>query len=459
MMALVPMARGQEDPPPEERGVETAAPEAAPPASTPTTESPAPSEAMERGRALFQAAADALAQAQSITYRARSSATGELFVRTGRVVEADIRQARQPGGILPGWRMRVIGTSSGPGGQGASTEFDTAWLTANVEWVDHENKKVIEKPFQEARRARAVMLSTPVRLEDMTAYRPFSKEIAGVSYEFEARQEVRGVLCDVVVVAINNGRTRARWHLSVDDHLPRRVERLIETRSGTASNIVEFSEMRVETSPPTPALLAGLRVPVAEGYAEDRPANAQPAGVPVEPTPVPGPTPGVNDPAVEKPVVPVAAAGPVTAPGFDLATPTGERVTLESLRGRVVVLEFGGSWCVNLRHARPELAALLDRFKDQPVRAFAMSVREKNKDAAVSGHAGAPAGLGLLLGAEAVAGAYRAETFPAYAVVGPEGELLAGPSAYVPETTMEDLGRVIDEAVRKIPAPTPSPGS
>lgn len=439
---------------PEESGEETP-----PPATTPAQPAATPPAADDPGRALFQKAADALAKAQSITYRAKTSFTGDLFARTGRIVEADIRQARQPGGMLPGWRMRITGTSTAAGGQPPNQEFDIGWMLVNVEWVDHEQKKVFEKPYQETRRIRNVIVSNPVRLEDMTAYRPFQKEIAGTAFVMEPQQQVDGVPCDVVLVTINQGRSRVRWWFSTIDHLPRRQERPLETRSGTSSTIVDFYEYRLDTNPPSPAMLAGLRVRVPEGYTEDRPAVPPPT--PTDRGATPGTTEPVKDNAHETSPIssptPPAPVGPPMAPAFDLLTPSGEHVTLESLRGRVVLLEFSGSWCVNLHHARPELVPLLDRFKSRPFKAYALSVREKSKDAAITGHADAPESLGLLLNAESTARNFGATAFPAYAVIGPAGEILLAPTPFTPETTMRAAAEAIEPALASLPAEPPAP--
>lgn len=440
---------------PEESGQE------APPPATPAQPAPAPPPpaADDPGRALFQKAADALAKAQSIAYRAKTSYTGDLFVRTGRIVEADIRQVRQPGGILPGWRVRIIGTSSGAGGQPPHQEFDIGWMLVNVEWVDHEQKKVFEKPYQETRRVRNVIVSNPVRLEEMTAYRPFQKELAAASYTMEAQEEVRGTLCDVVLITMNQGRIRSRWWFSTTDHLPRKQERPLETRSGTSSSIVEFYDFRIDTNPPSLAMLAGLRVRVPEGYAEDRPPTPTPSGNGTPSGTAIGTAEPTKEPAMETSVINPAPipAGPPMAPAFDLLTPSGEHVTLESLRGRVVLLEFSGSWCVNLHHARPELAPVLDRFKSRPFKAYALSVREKSKDAAVAGHAGSPESLGLLLNAESTARNFGATALPAYTVIGPTGDILLAPTPFTPETTMRAVAEAIESALSSLPAEPSSP--
>lgn len=56
------------------------------------------------------------------------------------------------------------------------------------------------------------------------------------------------------------------------------------------------------------------------------------------------------------------------APGFDLPTMDGEAtVTLDQLRGRVVVINFFASWCLECRKEHADLVATSDAFADREV--------------------------------------------------------------------------------------------
>ncbi|CAG1001286.1 hypothetical protein PHYC_02904 [Phycisphaerales bacterium] len=457
-MCAVP-ALAQEDSP-EATGVDGSAPAVTPPPA-PALEKPTE----DPGKVLFQHAAETLGRAQSIRYHVKSYTTGTLFKRTARTVQADASQCRVPGGILPGWRLRLTGstTQPGQGGEGPTEEFDIAWLMLNVEWVDHEAKKVIEKPFQESKRVRPYNLSNPARLEDLTSYRPFQKELGATAYTVESQQEQGGVTCDVILVETNQGKNKARWWLGAEDHLPRKIERFIEGPGGTSSSIVEFTDVRVDYTAPSPNALAALRVSVPEGYAEDR--VPQPVPVPGAGTPGGllgggvGPDGGKEVPTIERPAAhippppPPVPAGPPQAPAFDLMTPSGAHVALDSLRGQVVLLEFAGSWSVNLRLSRPELASFLTQHGGKPVQAFTLAVREKSKESAVEGHHPPAPALGLLLNAEQTAVAFGAATFPCYAVVGPNGELLVAPTTYKAEETFHAINDAVEKALAKMPIP------
>lgn len=483
---LASLAPAQEDPlQPSDPAPQTPQTPASPPHAPPTAPPPAISDNSARpatadpARELFERAVETLKRAQSITYRARTYATGDLFVSTGRVIEAQVRQARQPGGILPGWRQRITGTITAAGGNPPIDQIDIAWLIINVEWVDHANRRVIEKAFSEAKRGRPYTITNAVRIDDLTAYRPFQDELAATSYTLEEITTVGGVECQSILVHTGNGRLKARWHLSLEDHLPRKIEKLFQSSRGPASTVVEISDLRIDESPPTEALMALLRVKVPEGYAQDRP--------PV-PVPVPGgmnAPPGAGDgggkkggetkeemlargreapakqpiqeekpeetPVEPPPPAPPEPTGPPPAPSFDLTSSTGEKVTLDSLRGRIVILEFAGSWAVNRKAARTELSLLATEVKARPVALWSIAVREKSRDAALEGMESLPEGMGLLLNGDETAVAFGSIAFPSYAVVGPDGELLLAPRAFKPEATMREVAEVVNAAIATLP--------
>lgn len=71
------------------------------------------------------------------------------------------------------------------------------------------------------------------------------------------------------------------------------------------------------------------------------------------------------------------------APGSRPAAPavtgrmlTGERFSLASQRGYVVVLNFWGSWCAPCRQEAPDLAAAARHFRGAPVRFVGVDIRD-----------------------------------------------------------------------------------
>jgi len=56
-----------------------------------------------------------------------------------------------------------------------------------------------------------------------------------------------------------------------------------------------------------------------------------------------------------------------TAPSFNLTTFEGEAISLESLRGKIVIVNFWASWCPPCHDEAPELQAIAEDYANQNV--------------------------------------------------------------------------------------------
>jgi peroxiredoxin len=69
------------------------------------------------------------------------------------------------------------------------------------------------------------------------------------------------------------------------------------------------------------------------------------------------------------------------APDFTATTLTGSRLSLSSYRGRVVVLNFWGSWCVVCREEAPALAVAAQQYQSSGVAFLGVDVRDTTASA------------------------------------------------------------------------------
>lgn len=69
------------------------------------------------------------------------------------------------------------------------------------------------------------------------------------------------------------------------------------------------------------------------------------------------------------------------APDFTGTTLTGSKLSLSGYRGRVLVLNFWGSWCVACREEAPTLAAVADQYKPSGVSFLGVDVRDNTASA------------------------------------------------------------------------------
>jgi len=62
------------------------------------------------------------------------------------------------------------------------------------------------------------------------------------------------------------------------------------------------------------------------------------------------------------------------APNFRLTTPDGKTLTLESLAGKVVLIDFWATWCGPCREALPHIRKIAQKFDGQPLVVLSISL-------------------------------------------------------------------------------------
>ncbi len=250
-------------------------------------------------------------------------------------------------------------------------------------------------------------LLRPVRYAIMNEYflsDPFADEIASQSVVFEGVDSVGAEACNTYLVTYAGGQ-QAKWSLSVADHLPRRVERLTSGQDGSPASIV-LEVYNLEIAPDLPDSMFIL-VP--------------PAGIEVE-----------NYSAF--------LLNGTPAPEWNLSDSDGNMVSLEELRGNVVVIDFWATWCGPCLVVMPDIQSLHEKYADQPVMIFGVNVWESGDPVAFMLENAYT--YGLLLEGDAVAEEYKVSGIPTLYVIDQEGNI-----AFAEVGASSELGLKLTEVI------------
>ncbi len=445
------------------------------------------------GSEFFVKAAAAVKRAQAIMFDVNYRATGGMETYSSAVAArvAMLRDATASG-QTNGWMVRSTGEGTPkPGAE--KLRFDVAWMGTPIEFVTHTEKKVVEKRNSRDAKSQAFSIANSARLTELFALKPFNRELlASADYAVLDNVTIGGVECTPVEVTFGERKGKSVWYFATSDSLPRKYVSVISNEIMSGTTEIELSNFSADESRPPKLSISQVRVEVPEGYTQDRPpaplkpaatsiATAQPEakgefdlkkpgdnGILTSSAPAmggEGVKPQSHDasgisvteipaPAAEKIGQPAVSATSTPATGalllqeghpFELKASTGGTISLQSLKDNIIIIEFGGSWCLPCRESRAELDLLATEFKDKPVRILALSVRDKATETVMERFRAQSHPYPLLVDADEVAQAYNVHAYPSYYVLDGNFQVLSILAGYTKDITIPEIKVLVQE--------------
>jgi thiol-disulfide isomerase/thioredoxin len=256
------------------------------------------------------------------------------------------------------------------------------------------------------------------------AERAAREEVEYLGAETIPSEALAGVACDVIRVTIRStGKAEVggkvfdvpvhitnTYAIARTDHLPRRWEQrmgaALERPDVVAGFGASYEVVAVNAAQPAGRFAVPTEAElVARGYAKaEPPKTAEKAAR------------GAFGGAPSKPI----AAGDA-APDFTLNDLEGKEVSLASLKGKVVVLDFWASWCGPCKASMPLIDELHREFAGRDVVFLALNTSELNLDAARKYFTEKGYTYRCLLEADAVSVTYGVSGLPTLFIVGRDG--------------------------------------
>lgn len=221
---------------------------------------------------------------------------------------------------------------------------------------------------------------------------PFTDEINADKAELQGVEDIAGHKCYKIYVQYAESLGESVWYFSTEDFLPRRVDRISRNDAGELmGTTLTLKDVKVDPD-----------------LAENPFALNVPEGFEVE--------------IVAKPERPELLAVGTQAPDWTLQTPDGKSVSLNQLKGSVVVMDFWATWCGPCKAAMPHVQKLHEEYGSKGVKVFGMNCWERDGDP-VQYMKDKNYTYGLLLNADDVATAYKVSGIPTFYIIGRDGKI------------------------------------
>lgn len=351
----------------------------------------------------------------------------------------------------PGWKILVDGTFGYEWTDPKATRKDEPSVV-RAAWDGQVLSTLLEKRKILRKTAPADMEG--VRLDmnqgdaastvawELLANPPFGNLDGAQKYEFEENETVDNQDCEVIwVVPAGSGKNPGvpfRMAVAKKDGLPRRIEmfrpaaaRQPKEKRGEPGIVLSYSN--VVGTPDASGekfeveLPKGFTLSASKNLPKDSPAPAEePKPKEIKPT---------ADVPPQHPLLPSnqELLNPGTAaPAFTLKDFEGKEHTLDEFKGKVVVMDFWGTWCLPCKIAMPAVQKVHEKFAGKDVVVIGMNF-ESNPNADPEKFKKEKGFTYMSLAhAETVAGNYKVAGWPTFYVIGKDGKVVWGSKALVP---------------------------
>ncbi len=247
-----------------------------------------------------------------------------------------------------------------------------------------------------------------IMVEYLIPTEPYGAELNASGYEMLEQETIEGHLC--YVVAVQMPPYTSTWWIDAETYLPRanRISVWGPDGSGMEYTVI-LIDLNVEAQPEP----AQYQLLCPEGYTSEEYVGAVAVGAP--------------------------------APLWTLDTPDGGSISLEDLRGKVVIMDFWATWCGPCRQVMPTLQELHETYGEELV-VIGVNTWEQEDPAAFMTENGFT--YPIVINGDGVAQEYFVEGIPTFYVIAQDGIVAfhaVGADPANEEALREVLGTLLGE--------------
>lgn len=157
---------------------------------------------------------------------------------------------------------------------------------------------------------------------------------------------------------------------------------------------------------------------------------------------------GLEDPAIDPNGAAPEFKAKVGEPAnpFTLKTPDGKEVTLDSLKGRVVLLDFWATWCGPCKMAMPTLQEISEKYADKSVSVIGVLCSDTREEAAAKYMSDKKFTYTLLLKGDDLASSYGITGLPTMILIGKDGKIAQTWVGFDPDEKAK-IGEAVEKAL------------
>ncbi len=364
---------------------------------------------------ILRAMNTAITEARTVAFTFRRQCIGSLATTTPEIT-GSVAMERIEGDDAIGWRIVMAGSRSAVG-DAPEGEVRLGYDGDALVSLDDAGRVAHQTTAggleQIADDGTPLGFNWLLRWDELIA-RPFGGDEPLFETRYEGEVVIDGVRCHVVFVDLGNLPSAPeydiRWFVGVEDSLPRRYDAYLYDFAGLPNG---FEVMHIENLRlGDPVLAEAFTLAVPDGYEVQTIEVAEVGARQREPEQPKGP-----------------------APDFTLTDTEGVEHTLKDYRGQVVLLDFGATWCKPCVDVMPQVQALHERFKDDPVKVFGVNCWETGDMTKMMKDNGYT--YTMLLDGDKIVGDYGVSAIPTFYVIGVDGQDLLREVGWSPN--MADL--------------------